>query len=48
MRHRGKNVMHTVRLVRGVMENAYKLSIPLETEARSGLSWGTMEVVSEI
>jgi DNA polymerase-1 len=38
----------TVGLVRGVMENAYTLSIPLETEARSGLSWGAMEVISEI
>jgi DNA polymerase-1 len=38
----------TTRLVRDVMENAYVLSIPLETEARSGPSWGAMEVLSEI
>jgi DNA polymerase-1 len=35
----------TTRLVREVMENAYTLSIPLETEARSGTSWGSMEVI---
>jgi DNA polymerase I len=41
-------LMETIRLVRDVMEHAFTLSIPLETEARSGLSWGVMEVVSEI
>lgn len=34
-----------VRVVQSVMENAYPLEIPLETEARSGLSWGTLEVL---
>ncbi len=35
----------TVRLVKGVMESAYPLSIPLLTEARWGRNWGEMEVV---
>jgi DNA polymerase-1 len=34
-----------VKVVQSVMENAYPLEIPLETEARSGLSWGTLEVL---
>lgn len=33
----------TARLVREVMENAIELSIPLETEAKWGQDWGTME-----
>ena len=37
----------TVRLVRGVMESAYPLSIPLETEARSGQNWGMLEVLQD-
>ena len=41
------DVLDTMRLVKGVMESAYPLSIPLETEARSGGSWGTMEVIHE-
>jgi DNA polymerase-1 len=35
----------TVRVVQRVMENAYPLNIPLETEARAGLNWGEMKVV---
>ena len=35
----------TVRVVRQVMESAYPLSIPLETEARAGSNWGEMKVV---
>lgn len=35
----------TVRVVKEVMESAYRLDIPLETEARAGLNWGEMEVV---
>jgi DNA polymerase-1 len=42
-----EDVAETVRLVRDVMENAYPLSIPLETEARSGGSWGTMQVLAD-
>lgn len=35
----------TVKLVRQVMEGAYKLDIPLLTEARSGINWGSMQVI---
>jgi DNA polymerase-1 len=35
----------TVRLVQKTMESAYQLSIPLTTEARSGINWGVMNVV---
>ncbi len=35
----------TVQTVRDVMENAYTLDIPLDTEARSGINWGQMEVL---
>ena len=37
----------TVRTVRQVMESAYPLNIPLETEARAGLNWGEMTVVPQ-
>lgn len=37
----------TAALVQGVMENVYKLNVPLLTEARSGMSWGQMETVGE-
>ena len=33
----------TTALVQKVMENAYKLDIPLTTEAKAGQSWGGME-----
>ncbi|MGA7193477.1 MAG: DNA polymerase I [Anaerolineales bacterium] len=36
----------TYRLVQELMGSAYKLDIPLSTEARSGPSWGEMKVVS--
>ena len=36
----------TVRVVKEVMESAYRLDIPLETEARAGSNWGEMKVVS--
>ncbi|RJP47205.1 MAG: DNA polymerase I [Anaerolineaceae bacterium] len=35
----------TVRVVKEVMESAYRLDIPLETEARAGSNWGEMRVV---
>ncbi len=35
----------TARVVRETMESAYLLSIPLLTEARSGTSWGKMQVI---
>ncbi len=35
----------TARLVQETMANAYPLSIPLETEAKAGVSWGEMTVL---
>jgi DNA polymerase-1 len=35
----------TARLVQKVMSEAYPLSIPLLTEARSGVNWGSMQVI---
>ena len=35
----------TVRVARDVMENAYKLSIPLSTEARWGINWDELQSV---
>jgi DNA polymerase-1 len=35
----------TVRVAREVMENAYKLSIPLSTEARWGTNWDEMQPI---
>ena len=37
----------TARVVHRVMENAFILSIPLLTEARSGVNWGSMQVMSD-
>jgi DNA polymerase-1 len=37
----------TAALVKQVMENAYTLSIPVTTDARSGASWGELEPVEE-
>ncbi len=36
----------TTALVQSVMENAYELSIPLDTEAKAGKSWGGMAPMS--
>ena len=36
----------TAALVQGVMGSAYKLDIPLSTEARWGPSWGEMQPVA--
>lgn len=36
----------TVHLVKTVMESAYPLTIPLTTEAKSGKSWGSMQVLT--
>lgn len=36
----------TVALVQEVMENAYRLSIPLATEARFGPSWGDLQPIN--
>jgi DNA polymerase-1 len=35
----------TVQVVKDVMASAYRLDIPLETEARAGQNWGEMRVV---
>jgi DNA polymerase I len=40
-----EEALQTARLVRETMENAYALSIPLETEARLGRDWGHMKKV---
>ncbi len=39
------DLQKTAAVVQDVMENAYKLSIPLATEARSGMNWGEMVVL---
>ncbi len=36
----------TAQVVQNAMETAYPLSIPLSTEARSGKSWGAMQVLA--
>jgi DNA polymerase-1 len=41
-----EELMETARLVQKVMEDAYLLSIPLETEARAGDRWGELTVLS--
>jgi DNA polymerase I-like protein with 3'-5' exonuclease and polymerase domains len=35
----------TAQIVQQTMANAYPMSIPLETEARAGASWGAMKVL---
>jgi len=35
----------TALVVQHEMENAFKMDIPLETEARSGKNWGSMRVL---
>jgi DNA polymerase-1 len=40
-----KEVAHTAVVVQQVMEEAYSLSIPLATEARSGVNWGELKPV---
>ena len=37
----------TAKVVQTVMSEAYKLSIPLLTEARSGINWGSMQVIKD-
>jgi DNA polymerase-1 len=37
----------TVAVVKQVMENAYKLSIPLLTEAKSGRDWGSLKPINQ-
>jgi DNA polymerase-1 len=38
-------LQETARIVQQIMESTYPLSIPLSTEARSGKSWGAMQVI---
>jgi DNA polymerase I len=40
-------LVKTAGLVRNVMENAYRLKVPLQTEARFGRNWGVMEPVPD-
>ena len=40
-----KEVTQTAAVVQRVMEDAYSLSIPLATEARSGVNWGELQPV---
>jgi DNA polymerase-1 len=40
-----KEIAETANAVQTTMANAYPMSIPLETEARAGISWGEMEVL---
>ncbi|MBA4375525.1 MAG: DNA polymerase I [Anaerolinea sp.] len=42
-----KELKQTTKLVQRVMEDAYHLSIPLLTEARSGVNWGSMQVITD-
>ncbi len=42
-----KELSETARLVKKVMADAYQLSIPLVTEARSGVNWGSLKVLEE-
>jgi DNA polymerase-1 len=41
-----KEVKETASVVRRVMENAYRLAVPLGVEVRSGLNWEEMKVVA--
>jgi DNA polymerase I len=38
-----EEVSQTIAVVKQVMENAYSISIPLETEARFGENWGNLQ-----
>ena len=40
-----KEIDETAKVVQATMANAYPMSIPLETEARAGISWGEMKVL---
>jgi DNA polymerase I len=42
-----KELKETAQIVRKMMENAYKLVIPLKTEARYGHDWGNLTVLEE-
>ena len=40
-----EEIIHTAKLVMHIMSDAYPLSIPLATEARSGKNWGELVVI---
>jgi DNA polymerase-1 len=42
-----EELIDTARVVQKTMENAYTLSIPLSTEARWGLNWGSLQPVEK-
>jgi DNA polymerase-1 len=42
-----EEVFQTSKVVREVMENAYDLTVPLTTEARSGPNWGELTLVGD-
>jgi DNA polymerase-1 len=42
-----KELKETAKLVQNVMSEAYDISIPLLTEARSGVNWGSMQVMED-
>jgi len=44
---KGEELSATAAVVKQVMENAYELTVPLKTEARSGVNWGEMAVIEE-
>jgi DNA polymerase-1 len=40
-----EELQSTANLVRQVMENAYPLKVPLQTDARSGPNWNEMSPI---
>jgi DNA polymerase-1 len=42
-----KELADTAKVVKTIMSEAYQLSIPLLTEARSGINWGSMQVLED-
>jgi DNA polymerase-1 len=40
-----KELEETARVVQATMANAYKLDIPLSTDARYGDNWGEMKIL---
>jgi len=43
-----EELSRTAELVQKVMESAFRLSVPLSTDARFGLNWGQMEPLSKL
>jgi len=40
-----QEVKETIKIVQHVMETAYEIGIPLETEARVGVNWGDLQPI---